>query len=98
MSGTNGEVVGICRFMIARRALYASAALYAPAAAFFVFFAVLAFGIAFAGFAFILPLAFLPPMPARAFSSSIAAAMVRASTCVPFGTEAFVVPSVTYGP
>ena len=37
-------------------------------------------------------------MPARAFNNSTAAAIVTASTCVPFGTEALVVPSVTYGP
>ena len=54
------------------------------------------FGAALAAFAFfaLRP----PPMPARAFSSSIADAIVTASTCVPLGTEALVSPSVTYGP
>src|SRR5688500_2646354 len=58
------------------------------------------FGAAFfaAAFAGLRPRPFFTDNPARAASNSTAAGMVTASTCVPFGTEAFVVPSGTYGP
>ena len=36
--------------------------------------------------------------PARAASSSTASSIVNASGVVPFGSDALVVPSVTYGP
>ena len=64
------------------------------------FYADFFFGAAFLAetLAVLRPRPFFTDMPARALSNSTADAIVTASTCVPFGTDAFVVPSVTYGP